>query len=86
MSSDSLSNDDPSRLWYYLSACVQRVMIALVTVISSLALLSSIIILSFVRNMAARLGIVCAFTLSFSLVLALATSARRVKIFATTAA
>ncbi|KAH8586242.1 hypothetical protein B0O99DRAFT_695692 [Bisporella sp. PMI_857] len=36
--------------------------------------------------MAARLGIVCAFTLSFSLILALATGARRIEIFAATAA
>jgi hypothetical protein len=59
---------------------------AIITVISCLTPLSSIIILSVVRSMAARLGIVCAFTMVFSLVLALGTGARRVEIFAATAA
>lgn len=84
--SSSSSKGEESKLWYYSSERMQRVNMALVTVISSLTPLSSIIILSTVKNMAARLGIVCAFTLSFSLVLALATGARRVEIFAATAA
>jgi len=56
------------------------------TTFSSLAPLVSIIVLSFVRNERARLGIVCAFTILFSFTLAIATKARRVEIFAATAA
>lgn len=56
------------------------------TVLSSLAPLISIIALSFVTNDNARLGLICAFTLFFSLCLAVATKARRVEIFAATAA
>jgi hypothetical protein len=46
----------------------------------------SIIVLYVVNNTSVRLGLVCAFTLIFSLVLALATEARRIEIFAATAA
>jgi len=56
------------------------------TVFSSLAPLVSIVVLSFVKSSPARLGLVCAFTLLFSICLAVATKSRRVEIFAATAA
>jgi len=46
----------------------------------------SIIILYIVHDIKVRLGLVCVFTFMFSLVLALATKARRIEIFAATAA
>ena len=46
----------------------------------------SIIVLYLVTSTPAQLGLVCAFTLIFSLTLALTTRARRVEIFAATAA
>ena len=56
------------------------------TVFSSLAPLVSIVVLSFVKQPSAKIGLVCAFTLLFCLFLAIATKARRVEIFAATAA
>jgi hypothetical protein len=46
----------------------------------------SIVVLYVINSMRIRLGLVCVFTLIFSFVLALATKARRVEIFAATAA
>lgn len=56
------------------------------TVFSSLAPLISIVVLSFVANERVRLGLICAFTALFCCSLAIATKARRVEIFAATAA
>ena len=56
------------------------------TVISSLIPIVAIIVLHVVSNMAARLGIVCGFTAIFSVSLASVTQARRIEIFAATAA
>ena len=56
------------------------------TVISSLLPISSILVLYFVTSVLTRLGIVAGFTVCFSLVLSLVTEARRVEIFAATAA
>jgi hypothetical protein len=56
------------------------------TVVSSLAPMVSIVVLYVVQNTSVRLGLVCAFTLLFSFVLALVTNARRIEIFAATAA
>ncbi|TAQ90370.1 hypothetical protein B7494_g1321 [Chlorociboria aeruginascens] len=75
-----------TRVWSYSNKRLRRVAVAIVTVISSLAPLSSILVLSAVSNTAARLGIVCTFTMAFSLVASLATGARRIEIFAATAA
>jgi hypothetical protein len=46
----------------------------------------SIVVLYVVQSTSIRLALVCVFTLIFSSVLALATKARRVEIFAATAA
>jgi hypothetical protein len=56
------------------------------TVVSALAPMFSIIALSFVTGMPARLGLVSAFTVVFAASLAVATKARRIEIFAATAA
>jgi hypothetical protein len=58
----------------------------IITVISSIFPISSIVILYFVNSMPTRLGIVAGYTALFSIVLALLTRARRVEIFAATAA
>jgi hypothetical protein len=55
-------------------------------VISSVLPTTSILALYYVQNTPARLGIVMAFSVSFSVVLALCTSARRAEIFAASAA
>jgi hypothetical protein len=56
------------------------------TMISSMLPISSIIILHWVTSTSARLGIVVGYTALFSIALALLTRARRVEIFAATAA
>jgi hypothetical protein len=78
--------ENRSGLYYYSDAHIQRAIYILGTVASSLTPMVSIIALYFVRHLGARLGLVCAFTLMFALCLALATRARRIEIFAATAA
>ena len=78
--------DNKSILHHYDSDKVNTVTNILGTVLSSVAPLVSIVVLSFVTEPRARLGLICAFTLLFCLCLAVATKARRVEIFAATAA
>lgn len=78
--------DNQSNLHRYSDQHVEAVTNFLGTVFSSIAPLISIVVLSFVSNPKARLGLVCAFTMLFSVCLAVATKARRVEIFAATAA
>ncbi|KAH7348762.1 hypothetical protein BKA65DRAFT_267058 [Rhexocercosporidium sp. MPI-PUGE-AT-0058] len=78
--------NNSSGLHHYNPRHVETVTTILGTVFSSLAPLVSIIVLSFVLNPRTRLGLVCAFTVLFSFSLAIATKARRVEIFAATAA
>lgn len=54
--------------------------------LSSLLPISSLLALYFVSNLLARLGIVTAFTILFSMTLLLVTTARKVEVFAATAA
>lgn len=56
------------------------------TMIASLFPISAIIVLSFITKMPVRLGVVAIFTAAFSLSLSLVTHARRIEIFAATAA
>ena len=78
--------ENQSNLHHYPDDDVETVTNILGTIFSSLAPLISIVVLSFVRNPDVRLGLVCVFTLLFSSCLAIATKARRVEIFAATAA
>jgi hypothetical protein len=78
--------DEESQYFEYEDKYVLRVANTLGSVISSALLVGSIIALYFVDNMLLRLGIVAAFTQVFSLVLILATSARKIEVFAATAA
>ncbi|KAI9764211.1 MAG: hypothetical protein M1840_008601 [Geoglossum simile] len=70
----------------YSDTHVHRLMGVLGTIISSLLPISAIIVLYFVSSMTARLGITAAFTVVFSVFLTLGTQARRVEVFAATAA
>lgn len=78
--------ENQSNLHHYSDRQVEAVTNLLGTVFSSIAPLVSIVVLSFVSNPKARLGLVCAFTILFTVCLAVATKARRVEIFAATAA
>jgi hypothetical protein len=78
--------DLESNIFLYRDTHFHRIATVLGTLISSLIPIAAIIILSFVGNMTARLGIVSAFTAVFSVCLSLVTEARRVENFAATAA
>jgi hypothetical protein len=81
-----LGPENRSSLYYYSDEQVNGVIDIIGTVASSLTPMISIIVLYVIQSMRIRLGLVCVFTLIFSLVLALATKARRIEIFAATAA
>ncbi|PMD67067.1 uncharacterized protein K444DRAFT_689534 [Hyaloscypha bicolor E] len=78
--------ENRSSLYYYSDEHVNGVINIIGTVASSLTPMISIIVLYVIQSTRIRLGLVCVFTLLFSLVLALATKARRIEIFAATAA
>ncbi len=78
--------DNQSNFHHYADAKVEAVTNVLGTMFSSLAPLISIIVLSFITSLKIRLGVVCIFTFLFAGCLAMATKARRVEIFAATAA
>jgi hypothetical protein len=75
-----------NNLFRYSDAHLLGVIDIIGTVIASMTPLVSIIILYFVRNLGYRLAILCACTLAFSVSLALVTKARRIEVFAATAA
>ncbi|KAE8443529.1 hypothetical protein EG329_001769 [Mollisiaceae sp. DMI_Dod_QoI] len=78
--------ENRSSLQHYSDRQVAAVTNFLGTIFSSIAPLVSVVVLSFINNPRARLGLVCAFTILFTICLAIATKARRVEIFAATAA
>ncbi len=78
--------DEEAQYFEYGDKSILRMANVLASIISSLLLVGSIVVLYFVHNMPARLGIIAAFTQMFSLVLILATSARKAEVFAATAA
>jgi hypothetical protein len=78
--------DEEARYFEYEDKYVLRVANIFGSIVSSALLVGSIMALYFVHNMLIRLGIVAAFTQVFSLVLILATSARKIEVFAATAA
>lgn len=75
-----------SNLFRYSDSHVLGTIDLVGTVIASMIPLVSVVILYWVQNLGARLGIICAFTLLFSTGLAGVTRARRIEIFACTAA
>ncbi|KAH7355248.1 hypothetical protein BKA65DRAFT_549316 [Rhexocercosporidium sp. MPI-PUGE-AT-0058] len=88
-SSSAQNNEEidlESNMFLYRDSHIYRIATILGTLLSSLIPIAAIIILSFVKNMTARLGIVSAFTAIFSVSLSLVTEGKRVEIFAATAA
>jgi hypothetical protein len=73
-------------LYHYSDEHIYAAIGVIGTVASSLAPMASIIVLYVIHSIKIRLGLVCLFTFIFSLVLALATKARRIEVFAATAA
>jgi hypothetical protein len=78
--------DEEAQYFTYTDKHILRAANILGSVISSSLLIGSILALYFVESTLVRLGIVAAFTQIFSLVLILVTNARKVEVFAATAA
>ncbi|KAH6713001.1 hypothetical protein BKA61DRAFT_675254 [Leptodontidium sp. MPI-SDFR-AT-0119] len=83
---ESGASEIRSSLFRYSDAHVIGFIDILGTVIASMTPLTSIIILYFVQNLGVRLGVLCACTFLFSMSLAIVTKARRIEVFACTAA
>jgi hypothetical protein len=73
-------------LFHYSNANINKTIDILATMLASMAPLLSTIALFFVHDLGRRLAVLCAFTMMFSMSLAIVTNARRVEIFACTAA
>lgn len=73
-------------LYRYSEKGVRIAVRILGSLLSSLMPMISIIVLFFVNRLIVRLGLVCIFTLLFSLCMSLGTNARRMEVFASTAA
>lgn len=78
--------DEETRYFEYKDRNILRVADVFGSILSSALLVGSILGLYFVKSNLVRLGIVAAFTQVFSLVLVLITNARKVEVFAATAA
>ncbi|KAH6674281.1 hypothetical protein B0J14DRAFT_699978 [Halenospora varia] len=84
--SDLENQGEEGSAYEYSDTCILRVVDVLGSILASMTPLLSIIALYFVKRLGHRLAIVCIFTLLFSISLALVTRARRIEIFASTAA
>ena len=83
---DAESSVAENNLFRYSDAHLLGVIDFMGTVMASIAPLVSIILLYFVHDTGYRLAILCACTVAFSVSLALVTTARRIEVFACTAA
>ena len=77
---------DWNGLWHYEDATVLAITNIVSTVLSSLLPTTSILILHLMESYMARLIVIMAFTVAFSLVLVMVAKARRVDVFAVTTA
>lgn len=80
------SFDLESNIFFYRDSHFHRIANVVGTLISSLIPIGSIVVLYLVKDMPTRLAILSLFTAVFSIALSLVTSAKRVEIFAATAA
>jgi len=80
------SFDPESNIFLYRDSHFHRIANVVGTLISSLIPIGSIVVLYFVTSMPLRLAVLSCFTAIFSIALSLLTSAKRVEIFAATAA
>jgi Zn-dependent protease len=78
--------DDSAGLYDYSDRTITKLSSLVATVLSSVLPIGGVIVLYFVENTLARIGIIAGMTGLFSLCLALLTSARKSEIFAATAA
>ena len=78
--------DEEAQYFEYADDNVLRAANVVGSILSSGLLIGSIMSLYFAKSMLVRLGIVAGFTQTFSLVLILATNAKKIEVFAATAA
>ena len=78
--------DVENGIWKYEEKVVLRAADIIGTLISSLLPIVAVVVLYCVKDMLVRLGMVALFTVLFSLALVLVTKAKRVEVFAATAA
>lgn len=79
-------SDDSAGLYNYSDGAITKLSSLVATVLSSVLPIAGVIVLYFVKNTLARIGIIAGMTALFSLCLALLTSAKKSEIFAATAA
>ncbi|CZR68131.1 uncharacterized protein PAC_18030 [Phialocephala subalpina] len=79
-------SDTENEFYFYDEKTVLRLADIIGTIISALLPVVSVVVLYCVKNMRVRLGLVAVFTVLFSLVLSLIAPAKRVEVFAATAA
>lgn len=73
-------------MYYFKETVISRIVGVIAVIVAAGFLIGAIVSLYFVGRMGPRLGIVAAFTVGFAAVVGLLTSAKRVEIFAATAA
>jgi hypothetical protein len=78
--------DHSAGLYNYPDRTITKLSSLVATVVSSVLPIAGVIVLYFVENTLARIGIIAGMTALFSLCLALLTAARKSEIFAATAA
>lgn len=82
----SQNSDLEAQIFVYSDSVLYETINMISTIFSSCIPITAILALYFVEDMGARLGAICGFTVLFSVCLTLVTEARRVEIFAATAA
>lgn len=80
------SNEVGDGLYTYEESLISSVINIITTVVAAVLPLSSIVVLFLVKSESTRLGILIISSACFALVLALMTNARRIEVFAATAA
>jgi hypothetical protein len=81
-----LPDDIGTGIYHYKESALESVLGILVTVVASLLPICSVVALFIVQSNGIRLGMIAIFSACFSLALALMTNARRIEVFAATAA
>lgn len=81
-----MPDDVGSDIYHYKESALESILGILVTVVASLLPICSVVALYIIQSNWVRLGMIAIFSACFSLALALMTNARRIEVFAATAA
>ncbi|PMD21120.1 hypothetical protein NA56DRAFT_626290 [Hyaloscypha hepaticicola] len=83
---EPLPDDVGSGIYHYKESALECILGILVTVVASLLPICSVVALYMIQSNGVRLGMIAIFSACFALALALMTNARRIEVFAATAA